>query len=57
MNLGNYSSFRVEVGFEDSTLDGETSDQCFKRVAGEAKKKFTSEVKARKKELEELNKA
>lgn len=40
INLGNFESFRADVGLESDKRDGETIDAAFRRVADEAEKQL-----------------
>lgn len=52
-NLGNFESLRLDVGFEDSVRDGESSDEAFRRVYDDVERQLISKLNELNEEVEE----
>jgi hypothetical protein len=53
LNLGNFQSFRVDLGVEDSERDGESINDAFNRVYDFVEQKLVEKVKEAKTEMAE----
>jgi hypothetical protein len=53
LNLGNFQSFRVDLGVEDSERDGESINDAFNRVYDFVEQKLVEKVKEAKTEMTE----
>jgi len=52
MNLGNFQSLRVDIGFEDSVRSDETVDQAYERVEEWTSRKLLEKLKDERQALE-----
>lgn len=53
LNLGNFQSLRLDLGVEDNTREGETTNEAMDRVYAFVEAKLTEKINEAKAELEE----